>query len=105
MFDWDAELSDEARDALIEKLAQKVAQVGMFTPAILFLEMGKPISFFAGQSLLIGSGFLAPLFGAQNVQQVIKLLESRDNVERLIQRIEELAILPEKTEANPPVGG
>ena len=90
LFDWDAELTDDQRDALIEKLAQKVAQRGLQTPAILFLEMHKPLSFLAGQSLLLGSGFLAPIFGPQNVQQIAKLVESRDNIERLIQRIEEL---------------
>ena len=88
-FDWDAELPDERRDELVDKLAEKVIQRGMQTPAILMLEMHKPLSFLAGQSLLLGSGFLAPLFGPQNVQQYAKLLESRDNIELLIQRIEQ----------------
>lgn len=94
MFDWDTELTEEQRDALIEKMAQKVAQFGMYVPAIMALEMSKPVAFLAGQGLLLGSGFLAPLFGPQNVQQVSKLMESRANVERLIQRIEELSALP-----------
>ncbi len=93
-FDWDAELTEEQRDTLIENLAQRVARHRMQMPAILFLEMHKPIAFLAGQSLLLGSGFLAPLFGPQNVQRLAKLLESRDNVERLIRRIEALSLQP-----------
>ena len=89
--DWDAELPEEKREALIEDLAQKVRKRGLATPAILFLEIHKPLTYLASQSLLIGSGFLAPLFGPQNVQQYVKLFESRENVERLIQRIEELS--------------
>jgi hypothetical protein len=91
-FDWDAELSPEKRDDLINKLAAQVDKRRMHLPAILFLDMHKPLAFLAGQSLLLSSGFLAPLFGPQNVQQYAKLFESRDNIERLIQRIEELTI-------------
>ncbi|HZP85165.1 MAG TPA: hypothetical protein VFB21_26315 [Chthonomonadaceae bacterium] len=90
-FDWDAPLPDSARDAMIESLAQKVARRNLHLPAILFLEMHRPLTFFASQGLLLSSGFLAPLFGPQNVQRYAKLLESRENVERLLQRIEELA--------------
>jgi hypothetical protein len=89
--DWDADLPDDRRDALIEDLAQKVRRRGLATPAILFLEIHKPLTYLASQSLILGSGFLAPLFGPQNVQQYAKLFESRENVERLIQRIEELS--------------
>ena len=90
-FDWDTELTDEDRDAFIEKMAAKIAQFGMFTPAILFLEMNKPISFLTGQATVLASGVLAPLFGFQNVQQFSRLCEDRSNVEKLIQRIEELS--------------
>src|SRR5579884_3894632 len=100
MFDWDAELPAERRDALIEKMAQFVSRRGLHVPAIFFLEMHKPLTYLASQSLILGSGFLAPFFGPQNVQQVAKLLEKRDNVERLIRRIEDLqaGIPPEPRE-------
>ena len=90
-FDWDAELTEARRDELIETLARKVVRLGMVSPAILFLEMHKPVTYLASQSLVLGSGFLAPLFGPQNIQEYSKLFETRQNVERLIQRIEELA--------------
>jgi hypothetical protein len=99
-FDWDAELPEAERDAMIEKFAQMVDARGLHFPAVLFLEMHKPLTFFASQSLLLGSGFLAPVFGPQKVQQFAKLLESRDNVELLIRRIEEMHVT---TEARPAV--
>ena len=89
-FDWDAELTNDQRDILINKLASQVDARKMHLPAILFLDMHKPLAFLVGQSLLLGSGFLAPVFGPQNVQQYAKLLESQDNIERLIRRIESL---------------
>lgn len=94
-FDWDAELTEEQRDALIDRITQQVAKRGMHAPAILLLEMHKPISFLIGQGIVLGSGVLAPLFGPDNVRQASRLLESPDNIERLIRRIEEDAVRPE----------
>jgi len=88
-FDWDAELSDEERDRLIESLVEKVHRYKMESAVIFFLEMHKPLAYVASQSMLLGSGFLMPLFGPENVQKYSKLFETRDNVERLIRRIEE----------------
>ena len=90
MFDWDAELNDEQRDSLIDKLAQRVTRYDLCVPAVLFLEMHRPFAYLAGQSLVLGSGLLGPLFGAQNVQQMSKLFEDRGNLDRLIERIETL---------------
>lgn len=89
-WDWDEELTTEQRDTLIERLAERVVKHRMQMPAILALEMHKPFAFLAGQSLLLGSGFLAPLFGPENVRKYSKLFESRENVERLMERIEEM---------------
>ncbi|MCS6776170.1 MAG: hypothetical protein RMJ43_01335 [Chloroherpetonaceae bacterium] len=90
-FDWDAELPEAERDALIEQVARLVDARGLHLPAIWFLELHKPLCFLASQSVLLGSGFLVPLFGPHRVQQWARLLESRDNVERLIQRIEQMS--------------
>lgn len=97
MIDWDEELKEEDRDQLIEMLAQKVHKKGLHTPAVLFLEMHKPFSFLTGQTLILSSGFLAPLFGAGNLQHYAKLFESRENVERIICRIEALQTSTEST--------
>ena len=89
-WDWDEELTTEQRDTLIERLASRVVKHKMQMPAVLVLEMHKPFAFLAGQSLLLGSGFLAPLFGPENVRRYSKLFEDRANIERLMERIEEL---------------
>jgi hypothetical protein len=90
MVDWSEELSDEERDRWIEKLADGVVKRGMEAPAILFLEMHKPLTFIASQSLVVGSPFIAPFVGIENVQAASKLMAKRENVERLIDRIEEM---------------
>jgi hypothetical protein len=95
LFDWDADLSDAERDRLIESLVEKVRRYKLESAVIFFLEMHKPLTYVASQSMLLGSGFLAPLFGPHNVQKYAKLFETPENVERLIRRIEERYALAE----------
>jgi hypothetical protein len=87
----DGELSPECRDKLIDELAHKIAKKGMETPAIMFLEMHKPVSFLASQTMLVASPLLAPLFGLNGVEKYSRLFGSVENVELLIRRIEDLA--------------
>ncbi len=87
----DEELTPESRDKLIDEIAKKVVDRRLETPTIMFLEMNKPVAFFAGQSILMGSPFLAPIFGMEGVQKYSQLFSSRENVELLVQRIEDLA--------------
>lgn len=86
----DDELTDEQRDALLERIARGIVQRGMSAPAVLFLEMNKPLTFVASQSLVVLTPFLAPFVGVENVYRYSRLLEKRENVERLIERIEQL---------------
>lgn len=88
--DFGEPLTDQERDELIEKIAQNIHKRGLETPAILFLEMHKPLSFFVSQTLIVTSPLIAPIVGLGSVSAASRLLENRDNVERLIQRIEEL---------------
>ncbi len=84
------DLSDEERDAILERIAQGIVRRGMAAPAVLFLELNKPLSFVASQSLIVLTPFLAPFVGIENVHRYSRLLEKRENVELLIERIEQL---------------
>lgn len=91
MREWDAPVSPEEREAVLNRIADEIARRRMETPAILFLEMHRPLSFIASQSLVATSAFVAPFIGIENVQIASQLLADRSNVERLIDRIEECA--------------
>lgn len=80
----------EGSEALIEAVAQRIAAYGLEEVAILFLEMHKPLSFLLGQSLLVASPFVAPFLGWERVEAVAEMLSQRENIERLLQRLEEL---------------
>ena len=77
-------------DALIEQLAVAVHARRMTVPAILFLEAHKPLTTLFHAAAVMSLPMLLPLFGAK-ARELPAFLQSRDNVERLIRRIEQLA--------------
>ena len=89
--DFTEELSPEERDRLIDELAQKVVKKRLETPVVLFLEMHKPVSFLAGQGLVVATPLLAPLFGVDRLTRYSGILNDRTKLEKLISRIEEMA--------------
>ncbi|MCH8979385.1 MAG: hypothetical protein IH945_09125 [Armatimonadetes bacterium] len=58
-------------------------------PAILFLEMHKPISRLAGNALIVFAPFVAPFVGIDNVHNYSRMLMQPGNVEKLILRLEQ----------------
>ena len=76
-------------DALIEQLASAVHARRMTVPAILFLEAYKPLTTLFHTAAVMSLPMMLPLFGAK-ARELPAFLQSRDNVERLIRRIEEL---------------
>lgn len=83
------EMTEERRTQLIENIAQKVAQYGMITPAIFFLEMNKPLSYIGSQAMHFFSPIVSVLF--TSFEEYAHFFEDRQNVERLIVRLEQVA--------------
>jgi hypothetical protein len=75
---------------VVDRVAEQVVRRGLVTPALFFLELHRPLSFLAGQATHALQPFLAPLFGYQTVQRLARLLEDPANVDRLLERIEQL---------------
>ena len=92
---WDEEITPEETDEIIEWAAIECYKYGMETAAILFLESLKPISRY-GSSM--GQLFLAPLlpFFGDNVtmkgEKAFRVFQEHENVEKLLQRLEDLAV-------------
>lgn len=80
-----------ARTAEIEKLAQRLHAAGLTTPARLFLSAGRPLNFFGSQMLLLVQPASRLLFREQDpTGRFSRLLEDRENVDRLLRRLDEL---------------
>lgn len=83
------EITPQERDQLIEKLARLVQRFGMYTPAIFLLETGKELSWLGSQFMHLFSPVMTLIWG--DFEKLAFLLEDKQNVERLIQRIEQLS--------------
>jgi hypothetical protein len=87
-------------DELIEKIANKVVDIGMEAPAILALETARPLSFIGSQ---MGRAMIAPWFGifgwdAMNrADNYMEVFEDKMNVKKLVRRIEELAGISDRS--------
>lgn len=89
MFDlWKEPLTDEERDKLLDKAAHEILKRKLEMPAVLFLEMHKPLAYVGSHAALAFSPFLIPFVGFDNMNNFSRLLADRENIERLMQRLE-----------------
>lgn len=84
-------ITNEDRDSIIDKVARKTINYGLETPAIILLEMGKPLSFFGAQGIIMIEPFLAPFLGKSRLNKLSAFFDNRHNIELLIQKLEELS--------------
>lgn len=85
-------LSDEDKGLIVDNLATYIVKRGLSVPAILALDMHKAVAYTAGQCVTVLTPVLGPLFGLHRMEQAKRLLTSKDGIECLIQRIEELTV-------------
>jgi len=81
-----------APNELLDRIAAEVVRRGLVTPAVFFIELNRPLSFLAGQAAHVLFPFLAPLFGIGTARQLAELLEDPANVDRLLKKMERLAM-------------
>ncbi len=84
-------LAERDAEQLLEKAAKVVVERGMEVPAILFLEMHKPLANLIGHAVWVTMPVWALFFGATTTNELGALLSDPDQIEQLIQRIEELS--------------
>jgi len=86
---WAEELTDDEEGQLIERVAKQVAKRKLWVPAVMALEMHKPLAYIASQAMVAFSPFVAPFVGFDNVNDYSRLLARPGALERLIRRLEE----------------
>ena len=80
-------LTDEDR-ALLERLARRVVELRLETPALLTLETARPLTVLAGQAMLFFEPFAQALFRLPDYRRVAALVERREAMEALSAMIE-----------------
>ena len=89
MFDfWNEELTEEETERLVDKAAKEILRRKMEAPAILALEMHKPITNIVAHAAVAFAPFAIPFVGFDLLNDYSRLLQKRENIEKLIQRLE-----------------
>jgi len=85
------DISSERRDELVDWIARKIHSYRMEVPATAFLELSRPLMFIYAHVV----HFLAPvadvLTSHPYASELGYLLQDRENLDRLLDRLEELA--------------
>jgi hypothetical protein len=87
----DATPTEQERDLWLDRCAREIVRRGMETPATFLLELHRPLAFLGGQALIVLSPFVGALVGLDNAMKLARLVEDRANVDRLLDRVAELA--------------
>jgi hypothetical protein len=85
---WDKDLTEEETEALLEKAAFEVRRRKLEIPAIIALEMHKPLSFVSASAGIALAPFLVPFLGFDFVNEYSQVISKRENIERLIVKLE-----------------
>ncbi len=73
----------------VERVARKIAQLGLSTPAILLLEAHKPVAFLGGQFLLVAQPTLDFFISPRLTQGMVDLLTDPAQLEQLMTHLEQ----------------
>ena len=74
--------------ALLDRVATRVVELRMEVPAILALESAKPLTVVTSQALIFFEPLIQSLFRFSDYRRFTELVERRDVMEALMQRIE-----------------
>ena len=74
--------------ALFDRLARWLVERRLETPALLFLESSRPLSFVGSQAMHFFQPLASVLFATRDYERLARLLEDRDNFEILLATIE-----------------
>ena len=78
---------EPARKPVSELVAQSLARWGLTAPAVVFLELHRPVAFAAGQFAIFFQSLLGFVVGDQDALRFSHWLEDEENIARLIRRL------------------
>lgn len=83
------ESGQEQSEQLIEHLTQQISQWRLALPAILFLQVTRPLSFIASQGLLLCQPLVSFVYDGPRIADYADLLADRTNIDRLVACLKE----------------
>ena len=76
--------------SFLERIAKKIHNSGLVTPAIFFLEIAKPLSLLGSHVLVFFGPIINAFIQSENYYRTVQVFEEPNNIELLLQMIEAL---------------
>lgn len=80
--------SPQRQKELLEKIANQIVKRKLTTPAIMFFESVKPLSFVGSQGMVFLQPFVQAFLNRKEYDEITLMMEERENVEKLLCEIE-----------------
>ena len=91
----------DAQHACVEKLCVEVVRRHLSTPALIFLEMSRPMNFIGAQALHFFAPLINAVTDADGHRHFAAFLEHRGSIDYICRRIEALEASASKRESQP----
>lgn len=88
----------EDEEQVLTKVAERVVRWKMSVPAIVFLESVKPLNYIGSQTMVFFEPIVQSVFNFKDYDVFQRAMERRENVERLMQKIEAADAVEQKWE-------
>ncbi len=82
---------DDAQAEIVERVCTEIVRRGLVTPAMMALEMGRPLNHLSAQVLTFFQPFIAIVGDASAYERFTSFLEQRGSIDYIAARIEALA--------------
>ena len=89
---------DEVTEGIIDRICREVVRRRMVTPALMLLEISRPLNYLGSQALHFFQPFASVLVDPKSWERFAVFLEQRGSVEFLIRRLEDLEVGPDSQE-------
>ncbi|MBL51355.1 MAG: hypothetical protein CMG57_05300 [Candidatus Marinimicrobia bacterium] len=81
---------DKQDKLFLERIARKIHDSGLVTPAVFFLEMTKPLSLLGSHALVFFGPVINAFIQSENYYRSVQVFEEAANIEFLLQMIESM---------------
>lgn len=78
----------EAQREVVERVVRQIVKRHLTTPALLFLEMSRPLNFIGSQTMHFFKPFVAAIADARGYEHFATFLEQRGSIEHICRRLE-----------------
>ncbi len=85
------EIDPKRRDELLDKAAELVDRYQLYAPAMIVVDGFRPVSFIASQAIHFFAPIANVVTGHPYASEVGFVLQDRENLDRLLDRLEKLA--------------